>query len=884
MSELRLWLSRVAGFLGIRRAKRDLEDEMKFHLEMTEQELRRRGMRPDDARREARLMLGGVTQISEAYAEQRTLPRLESWIQDTRLAVRMLMRSPGFALAALLTLGLGIGANTAIFSIVHAVLFRPLPFAEPERLVVVGDRDNDGNASNMGFTTFVDIRERSHTFETMAMMRSWAPTLVVSGEAERLQAVRVTAQFFSMLGVHPALGRDFRADEDRPDRRRVLILTDGLWRRRFGADPTVIGRTVKMNDASFQIVGVMPPDFESLVAARFYVPAQIYSLVGYDIAEADACRTCQHLKAFGRIKRDVSHKQAVADLNAVRAQLRSEHPADYRPAEMTAVPLADAISGPVRTPLFVLFGAVGFVMLIACANVANLLLARAVNRSREIAVRSALGAGRARLVRQLLTESAVLGLAGGALGLAIAAIALQSLETIAPMSIPRLDRVAIDGSVLAFTLIVSALTGIAFGLVPAMRATSLRLRDSLTSDSRAGRSAASTRAHHVLVIADLALALVLLTGAGLMLRTVRGLMLASPGFSADGVLTAQFSLIGQAYAEDTAVLAFQNRVLEKVKGMTGVEAAAIAGQIPMGQDYDTWGFHIEGLLHANPSEDPDVQRYSITPDYFRAMGIPLRRGRLMTDADVTDGLPVMVISESTAKLWSGTDPIGRRVRVPGTESPWRTVVGIVGDARHASLDEEARKSAAFYLPQTQITDSFLVLVVKAKTIEPEQLTQQVRAIVKDLDPAVPIYSVARLDELVAKSYADRQFVMRLLGAFSVLAVLLAAIGLYGVVAYTVAQRTHELGLRVALGARPVDILRLVLTGGLGTVMVGLGAGLSAAFVLTRFLRTLLFDVNATDPTVIAGAVLALSIVALAAHWLPARRALRVDPVVALRQE
>ena len=884
MSRLRMSLLRAIGFIRRRGPDRELDDEVRFHLEMTEEQLRRSGMQPDAARREARLRLGGLTQIGEAYADQRTLPRLESWVQDIRFGIRMLLRSPGFAIAALLTLGLGIGANTAIFSIVHAVLLRPLPFTEPENLFVVGDRDDDGGASNMGFTTFRDFQERNQTFETMALMRTWSPTLVAGGEAERLQAVRVTWQFFSMLGVRPALGRDFLEREDHPNQWRVLILTDSLWRRRFDADPTVIGRTVKMNDVNFQIVGVLPPDFESLVAARFYTPAQIYALVGYDVSTRDACRTCQHLKAFGRIKQGVSRQQAVADLNTIRARLRSDYPADYPSGEMTAVPLSEAIAGPVRTPLFVLLVAVGFVMLIACANVANLLLSRAVNRSREIAVRAALGAGRARIIRQLLTESTMLGLAGGALGLGIAAISLGSVQTIAPVSIPRLDHVTIDVWVLAFTLAVSAITGLGFGLVPAIRGSSLRLRESLASDARTSTGVGSNRARALLVIGDLALALVLLAGAGLMLRSVRGLMLANPGFSTDGVLTAQFSLVGEAYREDSAVVVFQNRMLEKVKALPGVEAAALAGQIPMGNNYDTWGFHIEGLSHANASDDPEVQRYSVTPDYFRTMGIPLRRGRLISDSDVTDGMPVMVISESAAKLWLGADPIGRRVRVSGSQTAWRTVVGIVGDTRHASLDEAEHRSAGFYLAQTQFTDSFLVLVVKAKTLEPERLTSAIRGILKDLDPTVPIYSVARLDELLAKSYADRQFVMRLLGGFSMLALLLAAIGLYGVVSCTVAQRTRELGLRVALGARPLDILRLVLSGGLGTVAIGLGVGLFAAFALTRFLGTLLFDVNATDPAAIVGAVFTLAVVALVAHWVPARRALRVDPVVALRQE
>jgi putative ABC transport system permease protein len=885
---LRELLSRAAGFARRRRRDRDLQDELQFHLEMTEQQLRRQGMSREDARREARIRLGGVTQVSEAYSDQRTLPALESLLQDARYGVRTLLRTLGFTFAALVTLALGIGANTAIFSIVNAVLLRPLPYADPDRLVVVGDREADGGVSNLGYTTFHDIREQSAAFEALAVMRSWSPTLVAgsgsAGEAERLPAVRVSWNFFSMLGVRPQLGRDFQAFEDKPDRWRVVILSDGLWRRRFGADRAVIGRTIKMNDVSYEVIGVMPPDFEPLISARFYQPAQIWAPVGYDLSERSACRSCQHLKAIGRIKAGVSRDQAIADLNGIRERLRGEHPADYPPGEMTARPLGDAISGPVRTPLFVLLGAVGFVLLIACANVANLLLSRAVSRSREIAVRAALGAGRARLSRQLLTESTILSLAGGALGLAVAAVVVRSLATIAPVSIPRLDRVGIDGWVLAFALGVSIVTGLAFGLVPALRGSSFRLREALASGTRTSTGSGSTRARHLLVIGDLALALVLLTGAGLMLRSVRGLMLADPGFDAEGVLTAQFSLVGEAYREDPAVVAFQNRVIEKARALPEVEAVALAGQVPMGKNYDTWGFHIEGLTRGNPSEDPDVQRYSVTPDYFRAMNIPLHRGRLLADSDVTDGQPVMVVSESAARLWLGADPIGRRVRIGGPTSPWRTVVGIVGDVRHATLDNDGRAATGMYLPQTQITDSFLVLVIKTTGQAPERLTAAVRAILRDLDPSVPVYDVARLDDLLATSFADRRFVMRLLGAFSLLALLLAAIGLYGVVSYSVSERTREVGLRVALGARPADILRLVFVGGMWTVAAGLGVGLCAAFVLTRFLDRMLFDVRATDPLAIAAAVLTLGIVAFIAHWLPAQRALGVDPAIALRQE
>jgi putative ABC transport system permease protein len=883
VSGLRELVARVSGFLTRRAGRdRDLDDELEFHLEMMEQQLRQRGRGPEAARREARVQLGGRRQVGEAYADQRTLPSLESLVQDARYGIRMLLRSPGFTAAALVTLALGIGANTAIFSVVNAVLLRPLPYADPHRLVVVGDREPDGAVSNTDFTTFSDYRARNQTFETMALMRTWSPTLAENGEAERLPAVRVSANFFTMLGVRPALGRDFREDEDRPNRWHVVILSDTLWRRRFGADPSVIGRTIRMNDVAFEIVGVMPAGFEPLISGRYYQLAQIWAPVGYDTTLRDACRSCQHLKGFGRIRAGVSRDQAIADLNGIRAQLVREHPRDYAAGDITAVPLSQAIAAGIRTPLFVLLGAVAFVMLIACANVANLLLSRALLRSREIAVRAALGAGRRRLIRQLLTESTILAVAGGAAGLLVAAVGIRSVATIAPVSIPRLDHAALDGRVVAFALGMSFLTGMGFGLVPALRASAFRLREALASDARTGTGSGSTRARHVLVVSDLAIALVLLAGAGLMLRTVSALMAASPGFNPDGVLTAQFSLVGESYREDVAVVAFQNQLLEKVRALPGVSRAALTGQIPMGKNWDTWGFHIEGLMNANSSEDPSVQRYSVTPDYFRLMQIPLIRGRLLNDADVTDGMPVVVISESTAKLWGGADPIGRRVRLGGVTGPWRTVVGTVGDVRHASLDEPA--SMGMYPPQTQVTDSFLVLAVKTATAEPERLTGSIREVLRNIDPAMPVYDVAPLDALLAKSFADRRFVMRLLGAFSILAVLLAAVGLYGVVSYTVAQRTREVGLRVALGAKPSDILRLVLAGGLKTVTAGLAIGLGAALVLTQFLGTLLFAVAATDPAAIATAVGTLAAVALLAHWLPARRALRVDPAIALRQE
>jgi putative ABC transport system permease protein len=874
---------RLAGFLT-RRGRDDwLRDELQFHREMLESDLLSQGFDPESARREARLRLGGRRQIEEAWADQRSLPAFESVGQDVRYALRTFVRAPGFAAAALATLALGIGANTAIVSVVHSVLLRPLPFANPDRLVVWGDREPDGSLSNVGYTTFHDIRERARAFDSLAVVRSWSPTLSIAGEAERVPAMRVSWNYFSMLGVTPALGRGFRPDEDAPERWRVLILSDQLWRRRFGGDPGVVGRTVRMNDRDYQIVGVMAPDFERLISAQFYQPAEMWAPVGYDTSLPDACRTCQHLKGIGRVREGLTLNQAVADLNAIRVQLEAEHPSEYAAAEMGVSRLHQVIAGPVRPALIVLLGAVAFVLLIACANVANLLLARAVNRSREMAIRAALGAGRGRLARQLLTESLLLGLAGGTLGVGVAAGLLRSISTIAPVAIPRMDHASIDVTALGFVLVVSIVVGLLFGLVPAVRGSAAGLIAGTIADARTVVGGRVEHLRHLLVVADLALALVLLAGAGLMIETVARLMRVDPGFNPAGVLTLQFSLVGEAYREDAAVVTFQQQVLEGVRALPGVEEVALAGQIPLGGNHDTWGFHIEGRVFPNPAEAPSVERYSVTPDYFRLMEIPLLRGRLFTDSDRPNASPVLLLSETTAKsLWGGEDPIGQRVRVPGVRSPLRTVVGIVGDVHHYRLDETARPQ--MYLPQSQVTDSFLVLTVRSNVADPSRLTASIRSVLRSLDPAVPVYEVANLSDLVSRSYAARRFVLLLLTGFAGIALLLAAIGLYGVVSYTVLQRTREVGLRIALGARPADILRMVFGSGLRTIVAGLITGLLGALILTRFLESLLFGVQPSDAATHAGAIFVLVVVTAAAHLIPLRRALRIDPAVALRHD
>ena len=884
MSQLRQWVSRLAGLIRGGGGPGRIAEELAFHLDMAERQLRASGLNPAEARRQARLELGSTARIIEAYQEQRGLPFVETLLQDVRYGARTLRRAPGFTAAALLTLALGIGANTAIFTVVDAVLLRPLPYADPGRLVTVGDRGPEGFSSNVGFATVLDWRERSQSFESLAMMRSWLPTLVTTGEAERLPAVRVSWNYFDMLGVRPALGRGFTPDDDRPDHWRVLLLSDALWRRRFAGDPSVVGRTVVLNDREYRVIGVMPPSFEPLDAERyFHSSAEVWAPIGYDLSGDSSCRSCQHLRGFGRLRDGVTVADAAAEMNAIREQMRREHPAEYEAGSIAIVPLRVALTGHVQGALYVLLAAVSIVLLIACANVASLLLARSATRQRELALRAVLGAGRARIVRQLLTESAMLGIAGAAAGVLLAWIAVEGLETFAPVSLPRLEHIRIDTRVLAFTAAIAVLTSLFFGLVPAWRGAAAGAQRALAVDSRTSAGGGS-RMRSILVVADLVLALVLLAGAGLMLRTLAVLTHTSPGFNPSRILSLQFSLVGQAYAEDPAVVAFQGRVLERFRAIPGVAGAALAGQIPFGGTADCWGFHANGRMKPNPVDDPCVERYGVTPDYFRVMDIAILAGRGFDETDTRGGQPVVLISQSTAStVWGSDSPIGSQVRLgDARRGVWRNVVGVVADVHHDDLT--APLTPAMYTPQTQITDSYLTAVIQSAGEDATALAPQARAVLRELDASVPVYDVSTVSSLVRKAAAERRFVMRLLAGFALVAVLLAAIGLYGVVACGVTQRTREVGVRVALGARRRDVLRLVLASGLRLLAVGLVAGLLMAFATTRYLGALVYGVSPVDLPTFAAAASLLTVVALLAHWVPVRRALRIDPATALRSE
>ncbi len=630
---LREFAARVRGALGFGPPDADLARELDFHRVMLEARHRERGLDPAAARRAARIELGGDTQIAETWRDQGRLPFLDTLGQDVRYALRLLRRSPGFAATAIATLALGIGACTAIFTVIDTVLLRPLPFTDSARLVTVGDRNPDGSSATAGFQTMTAWRDRSRTLEGFAGMRPWTPTLVTGAEAERIQAVRVSWNYFDLLGVRPSIGRTFTTDDEGAGEwPPYAIVSDSLWRRRLGGDPSIVGRTVSLSDRAYRIVGVMPASFEPLDSETFYnARAELWAPIGSYMkgtAASGNCRGCAPLKVLARLGPGATIATATSEMNAIREQLRRENPGDYETGSMAVVPLQRALTSDVRPALLVLMGAVLFVLLIACANVASLLLARSVTRQRELTLRAALGAGRARLVRQLLTESLLLAGIGGIAGVVVAAIGVRGLAALAPATLPRLDHAGVDARILAFTALVTLATSVTCGLWPAWRSADRRGGRSLALDTR-GAVGHRSRARALLVIADLTLALALLAGAGLMLRTLAALTHEKPGFSADGVLTMRFALTGRAYSSDEASIAFQQRLLERLRALPAVQDVAVAGSVPFTGGDGCWGFHARGRMEPNPADDPCVERYSFSGDYFRVMDIPVIAGSIV---------------------------------------------------------------------------------------------------------------------------------------------------------------------------------------------------------------------------------------------------------------
>jgi putative ABC transport system permease protein len=803
--------------------------------------------------------------------------------QDIGFGVRMLRRQPGFTVVVLMALALGIGANTAIFSVVDTVLWRPLPFPASDRLVSIAEqRPREGRLH--GFVApadFYDWRRDATSFIAMAAADSMAANLTGSGEPERLRGMAVSSGFLTVLGTAPARGRDFRAEEETPGRHRVVLLTDGLWRRRFGADPSIVGRAINLNGNPYDVVGILPPDFWWGSQPEFVAP--------YPIASGDpiSVRAQHSMEVVARLRPGVSIEQARAELDTIGRRLSEEFPQTNTGHSPHTIALQDSLVSEIRPALLVLLGAVGLVLLIACANVATLLLARATGRQKEMAVRIAIGAGRPRLVRQMLTESVLLALAGGGAGLLLAVWGLSAMRTLLPAqfaAVPGFDRLAIDGRVLAVAVIVSAVTGLVFGAIPALAASDLQTGSVLHEEGRGGIGGVrSGRMRAALVIGEMALSLVLLVGAGLLMVSFKHLVDVSPGFRSEHIVAAQIALPANRYAERGRVLGFYQVLLERLRSAPGVDGVEAVSHLPFSGQETRTGFSIEGRRGPSPIPVRAHPRL-VTPGYLAMMGVPLVRGRFFTARDADGAPPVVIINEAAARrFWPDEDPIGKRIGFNiGPEPRLREIVGIVGDIKHAGLDADSNPEA--YLPhlQTNFFSPASMNVVVRSASGAAIVAPLLRAAVAELDKDQPLGVIRSLDDLIAGSVAPRRLNLVLLVGFAAVALTLTAFGLYGVMAYLVAQRTREIGVRMALGATRSSVLQLVLRQAGVMALAGIAIGLVGALALTRFLATLLFGVSTTDPIVYAAVAALLSVVALLAVAIPSARATRVDPLSALR--
>jgi len=790
-------------------------------------------------------------------------------IQDLRYGTRTLLKSPGFTAVAVLTLALGIGANTAIFSVVDTLLLRPLPLKDPGRLVLVRDTQPGVDSAPASYPEYLDWKERSKTFEALGAFFTTTFSLTGKGEPEELPALRISAGLFPMLGPSPAQGRGFRPEEEKPGAERVALISHALWQRRFNS-PSVLGTPITLAGEPYTVVGVMPPGIAFGGHPDVYIP--------FRLDEKRAPRGLHFMTVLGRLRSGPDMTRARAEVESMAARLRAEAVTRHG---IVITPLQEQMVGDTRPALLVLFGAVGLVLLIACANVANLLLARAASRQKEIAIRRAVGASRSRLIRQLLTESLVLSLVGGGLGLLLAWWGVDLLVS-AGARLPRIEEIRIDGTVLAFTAGVALLTGLLFGLAPALQASSADFHESLKEGGRqTGLGSGRQRLRSLLVVSEVALSLVLLIGAGLLIRSFVRVLDNDMGFDPSRVLALDLSLPLSSYGEPEKQAAFFKELLARVNRLPGVKGAAVVSHLPLGGNNTNSGLLIEGRTWPR-DELPLADDRLVSADYFRVLGIHLVRGRTFTPRDVESSLHVAVINESLARrFFSHTDPIGKRIDMQWKTSGWQEIVGVVGDIKHDGLDLPSEP--AVYVPYLQTPDSGMTLVVRA-TGDSLGLVGAVRAQVYGVDRNQPVSRVRTMEELVAESVGPRRLSMSLLSGFASLALFLAAVGIYGVMSTSVAQRTHEIGVRMALGARRADVIRLVVGQGAKLTLAGLGLGLAVALPLTRLLSVLLFGVSATDPLTFCGVSFLLTVVALLACYLPARRASRVDPMAAIRCE
>lgn len=822
---------------------------------------------------------------------------MESLFHDLRYGFRALIKNPGFTIVAVIALALGTGATSTISSVFNAVLLRPLPYGNPDNLMIVwGNNLKSGNMkAGISVLNFLDYQNQNSSFDGVASFAYDDFNLSGGDTPEHVQGTMVSSNFFDVLEIKPAVGRMISAEDGEPGADRVVVISNGLWKRRFGSDRNLIGQTIMLNGASFTVIGVTPPSFQSPEKGdEVWVPMSFdggdrIRIPSSASPEALKNRMITFLKSVARLKPGITRQQAQAEMDTITSRLEQQYPDTNAGTGARVVPIKDEIVGDIRRPLIYLSVAVVLVLLIACANVANLLLARAASRQKEIAVRIALGAGQGRLVRQLLTESLLLALVGGALGLALAFGAIKLLVAINPANIPRLSEIDIDGRVLGFSLMISLLTGVIFGLAPALlQATNPDLNETLKAEGARGSTGGvrKQRARSLLVISEVALAVPLLIGAGLMIKSFYSLQRVKLGFNPESVLTMQVNLPALKYSEDSQITSFYEQVLQRVQALPGVEAVGAATSIPLMDRVFLRRFTIDGRAPATPNERLLAHFRSVSADYHKAMGIPLVKGRYFNEYDRDKSAPVIIINESMARqYWPGEEPVGRHITIPGDGPISREIVGVVSDVKHEKLDSES--GSEMYVPYLQKPFTFMGLAVRTGS-DPTQMTNAVRSQILAVDSSQPVYDVKTMQQMVGESVSQPRLNMLLLTIFACIALVLAAVGIYGVMSTTVSQRKHEIGIRLALGAQAADIIKMIVGQGMMLAVAGMVIGVAMAcllaFFLTRFVEGFLFGVSATDLTIFIGIPLLLVFVAFLSCYIPARRATKVDPMIALRTE
>lgn len=868
------------------RVEKDTDEELRAHVQNRADDLERASLTREEAERRARIEFGGHEKFKEECREARGTNFIESLLQDLHFGARTLASSRGVTSTVILVLALGIGANTAIFSVVNTVLARPLPYPEPERLVWFWESQPNLNQAPFSAADFLDFQSQNRSFEQMASMHQVSFNLTGQGPAERIPGMVASPSVFSVLGVQPILGRSFVPSEGAFGAARVAMLTHGFWQGHFGGDVSIPGRTIVLNGRPVTVIGVLPAGFTYGVDIQIWVnPVNIVPEVFSASADWErklsTNRQAHYLNIVGRLKPGVSLQQAQADITSIMDHIHQQYPVTTGHS-VELIPLRELVTGPVRPTLLVLLGVVGLVLLIACANVANLLLARAVARGREIAIRTALGAGRLRIVRQLLTECMLLATGGGTLGLAFAWGLVRLLVAAGPREMPRIHEISVDLRVLAFTLGVSLATGLLFGLAPAFAATRHTIGGVLKEGGRGSTAGLPhNRLRSLLVVGEVALSLILLVGAGLLVRSFVRLLEVQPGFNPDHMVTMWINFTGARYSEKHQSTQLLDQLLPRVAALPGVKGVAISNDLPLeGDDTTNTVVTAEGRPPFERSHQPLIGVHAVNPGYFRAMGIPLLRGRELSVSDVADSHSVVVINQRLAEvLWPGQDAIGKHFAIFGdTQSE---VVGVVGNVLHNGLAEAP--SAESYLPFSQNPWSYVGLAIRTEA-DPASVYSGVRAIVSQLDPELPVHDMRPMGQVVAESITTRRFTLWLVGAFAVLALVLAFVGIYGVMSYSVTERVHEIGVRMALGAQSGDVMRLVVGHGMRLTAVGLAIGAAGAFLAMRAMISLLFGVRPTDPVTYLAIATLLTLAAMVACYIPARRAMRIDPMVALRYE